>query len=377
MILTGLVAVVGCNSQTLDEARAIAVADWQKSTAALRYKDAKSNFEYGHLEKAYQKSLQAYQMDPKNPKFAVLFSQVLIERGEYKKAQTELEYQKDLLPKNYEINYYLGVAYEKQGLYSAAVASWQAALSVKPGSNDAIRALAEALFLDGKPRQAVAFLERKMMNYDPDRGCYEILGRIALRCKMYDKAIRSFERACSMAPKKSLYLELLIEVNYAAGKYDSVIGVYQRLLEEKGYNATAIVLQQVGDSYFAIESFLRAEKLYKKIAKLNPTNIDAQVRLAKVGIATRKWITAMEYAETAVHIDPSNIEAVKVLAMTLMSQRQYKNVVKLLSKHARKSKCDEIYLMLGQAYAKTGDSRRASACIKQAKLINPELAIAK
>ena len=377
MILAGMVTVVGCGSQSLDQARKIALADWQKSTAALRYKDASSDLEYGHVEKAFEKALQAYQMDPNNIQFAVLYCKTLIEKCEYKKAQTELEYQIDRNPKNYELNYYLGVAYEKLGKHEAAAAALHRALTIQPGSNDAICAYAEALFLAGKPRQALAFLERKIVNYDPNRACYEIYGRIALRCKMYEKSIASFERACSMAPKKSYYLELLIEANYAAGKYDSVVGLYQRILEEKNYTPTATILIQVGDSYFANESFTLAEKLYQKVVKADETNIDAFVRLAKVSIATRKYVSAFENAENAINIDPSNIEAVKVLAITYMTQRQYKNVVKLLGKHARKQNCDEIYLMLGQAYAKLGESRKSQACLKKARTLNPSLAIAK
>jgi tetratricopeptide (TPR) repeat protein len=119
----------------------------------------------------------------------------LLTLGKFSEAISELENMQTQSAPPSGLAHELGVAYYKAGDYAKSVASFQKALEEKPDDSEAMQLLGLSLYLGGKSREAIPYLE-KVQSWYPRANvdASYILGVAYIQTKQYPQAREAFAR---------------------------------------------------------------------------------------------------------------------------------------------------------------------------------------
>ncbi len=104
------------------------------------------------------------------------------------------------------------------------------------------------------------------------------------------------------------------------GEYSQGYGIYDRVAERNSQSHKAFL--ELGDSYFRINAFLKAETSYRKAIALGARE-EGHIGLGRVGLAQNKPRDAEQAFQSALQKNPSNIDAKNGLAVAYDLQRQH------------------------------------------------------
>jgi tetratricopeptide (TPR) repeat protein len=143
-------------------------------------------------------------------------------------------------PKKIRTTINLGLAYLGKGMPEKAEESFREVLSTKPRHYKALHYLSEALFKQGRYREAISVLESISKEYetafttgvaDPllrrrmeslqieDHTLYYETGLCYYRLQEYDNALSEFQKALGRSPSNPSVINLIAMVYYARGEY--------------------------------------------------------------------------------------------------------------------------------------------------------------
>ncbi|MBN1758984.1 MAG: tetratricopeptide repeat protein [Chitinispirillaceae bacterium] len=188
---------------------------------------------------------------------------------------------------------------------------------------------------------------------EADARMYETLGNIYLKRKLYDKAIKMFDKASQLDPKNDKLLSSLAEcyvkkgsISEAISTYEQVVALNPRAEEE---------LKTLGELYFKIKKNTLALKYYKKYLDKKPSDAQVAYIVGETAYKTRDFNDAVKFLSMVrggAENKPSFIKmygdaayAVKDYPRALV---QYSKLVKLTPKDA------SVYKKLFEINMKTG-----------------------
>lgn len=164
----------------------------------------------------------------------------------------------------------------------------------------------EAVYLLGQGKTKVAFEKfTEAMQYNNENPeIYFKLSNANRTIKNYSEAIRQCRRAIELAPEISLYYETL------------------------------------ADTYYELQNFIEAKKLYKEAVFIDPKNARAQTFLGILQSRDKEHDSALKSLETAVSLDPENVDirynlalAYEVAGKRDEAKLEYSKVLELNPKH--------------------------------------------
>ncbi len=242
--------------------------------------------------------------------------------------------------------------------FTAARKTLQDALRIQPGFLDAL------LLLGGVEMQGARFdealkLARQAQKQQPNNPAGFILeGDIAFARKDYPAALAAFERAHTLQASGAVLIRQL-----------NVFNATQRPEEgEKRLAAWLVSHPQDGNTRATLAENLIQRKQYKAatphylfLNTSNPNNVLILNNLAWSLFESRDN-RAMGYAEQALKLQPDNSAVMDTLGWILVQQGQTERGIKLLQQALAKAPDGaEIQYHLAQAFAKSGDHRRAKS----------------
>ncbi|MBA3066274.1 tetratricopeptide repeat protein [bacterium] len=175
--------------------------------------------------------------------------------------------------------------------------------------------------------------ELKQDNADVDFS----LGRIYMKKELYDKAEIHFIKAVQNAPDNPL-MRFTLAVFYEA--------------EKKWHQA--------------IEQ-------YKVIAELDPSSVNALIKIGEIYSGLGKYADAEKFFLDALAKEPDNFSAIAALAGIYEKQKEWEKLKDVLLKiHIVKDDYPEVEMYLGLAYLNLNDKEKAEEYFKRAVNINPE-----
>ncbi|MGH9759518.1 MAG: tetratricopeptide repeat protein, partial [Blastocatellia bacterium] len=189
---------------------------------------------------------QSVRLNPYNPEVRGTFFRLLLEQGDYERAYSEYKQLAPYTRNDPDALLNFGILADRLGHREEAIQSWKRALSVAPETKSAHLYLADALYAEGKHKEAIPHYERYLAmlssDPDPDMDPRDVVG-ITLRIgdaygsvKNSPRAMVLYDKASGIAEKtgikslESLVLEHKGNLLAGAGLTAQAADFYQRAL---------------------------------------------------------------------------------------------------------------------------------------------------
>jgi tetratricopeptide (TPR) repeat protein len=369
--LAGFLA--GCHQSSVEESKQQAFDSWGRERGKVFARMASEHYKYGQVDEAYAKAAEAHKLDEENLDHHLLYCQLMMEKGQFKAAQSELEALRDKYPRNGTIHYLLGVANERQNKLNEALACYKLAVRFDTGSSGPVLAVAETLIAMGQVDQAEQFMHDNLNEADQTAGVHELAGRLAMMQGKYVKAATSFGQAWSLNRKCDAYLEMMAQAYLAADQPVDALKALDKLTGDPEFTPSVAVAMLQGDVACCLGQYDRAMTHYRSALKLDENNLPAWVALARASLSAGQSSDAIRAAGMARAIDHENLDAALVMGYALLKQNQPRRALKVL--HAVQKahpKAPMLHTLLGKAYSQAGDAARAKQCYRYALWLEPD-----
>ncbi len=191
------------------------------------------------------------------------------------------------------------------------------AVAEDPGSADYVYLLGQIHFLEGRHEEALGFF-RRSVDLDPTnyRVLYHI-GNSLLHMGNYDEAVEALEKSVGIYSRDGEVWGSLGRAYERSGDMERTVDAYGRAVQHAPDNEQwrldlGYIHKERGDLGAAIEA-------WREGAKRMPDSFALHLNLSMAYAEAEQYLSALEEAETALHIKPGNQEAQRL--RTWLTQR--------------------------------------------------------
>jgi tetratricopeptide (TPR) repeat protein len=243
---------------------------------------------------------------------------------------------------------------------------WLAAQEPAPVKRPAEKAAAQPAALD--PREE-AYYNFAMGSY------YEQLYEDSSRSEQASLAIEFYKKAYALDPHASAIGERLAGMYAKSQRIHDAILEAQEILKREPDNIGAhrvlarIYVHTLGErstSSASKETLARAIEQYREIQRLDPTDMDATLWLARLYGFQNDLPHAEEVLHAGLAQDADNEELLRQLSVLLLDQGRADEVIALLEKSTSDDPPAELLALLGDAYARNQEPTRAESAFRRA-----------
>jgi tetratricopeptide (TPR) repeat protein len=365
-------------------------------------------------QEAKENAEKAYNLDPENPWFALLYGRLCYHFKEYDKAQRLFKQILVHHGKKQEVWFGLASTYEEQKLYPEALGILDSML-IQFGENDDIsyrifnvsmdvanydRAISEIKKLTknypGDPRFATLLADAYAENGNDDSAieAYDLaiatnesfapalLGKAELFRKKskfadYFKTLQQYTGNRDITPEsKAEYLNLVLKIPSFANHFKSNIDTLFAILSS--VHPVSMELQLMRAHYFAATQ--RPElsiSILGQLTDMDEKNKGIWLQLLSIEYSLKMYKQLEESSQKAIISDPGYAMFYMYSALALWSQKKAKPAIEILEKGIAKARYDSIFVnnafsFLGDIYFSINKSKKAFAYYEKALKINPD-----
>jgi tetratricopeptide (TPR) repeat protein len=211
------------------------------------------------------------ELDRLNADAWVYLSSALMNRNNFAEMARVLEAARKVLPDDFKINFFLGIAYNRLNQNVEAVRVLEHARALNRKELDAISQLAlcyEAL----KNFTEADSLYEEALRLDPsnDLVLNNYSFSLSERNKDLDRALGMVKKALAAKPEMGSYLDTFGWILYKMGRYSEALVNVKKAIE-KG-EANAIVIEHLGDIYFRLNDRTSAIEQWNSALQLDKEN---------------------------------------------------------------------------------------------------------
>ncbi len=193
------------------------------------------------------------------------------------------------------------------------------------------------------------------------------------------KAIAAYKKAYSLDPKSPVIGERLAEMYWESQRLDEAIAEAQQLLKQEPNDLPTrrllgrIYLRRLGDLTSTAQSDMaeRAIEQYKEIYRLDPTDTESALWLARLYRLRNEHDKAEEVLRSILKEDPDNEATVEQLTQLLLDEGKSDDAVSLLEGITSRSQSPTLLDLLGDAYTQTHDLPKAEDAYRKAADLDP------
>lgn len=289
-----------------------------------------------------------FSRDPQNPEARILEANVLLAKGDTKKAVERFED----LEKRYKdvpiIDYELARAYVQNKNPGQASIALTHAIAAKPDYLDAILLRseldlrsgnaslvvpsminvlkqrphlreAEVLLVEadlslGRFEEAAAVIRDQISASPDDVDAYYQLGLVLREAKKFDEAKNAFAKVAELRPGNLKAINQLVDLDLAKNDFKSAMSRVQAELQKKPVSAIAYFME--GKTYEAERKFDRAETSLLKALELDPNSLGTYQLLISIYLTTNKLPQAVSQLQSLLSRNPEQPQALMTLAST-------------------------------------------------------------
>jgi tetratricopeptide (TPR) repeat protein len=210
----------------------------------------------------------------------VYLSSVFLEKNNFNEVITILERAIKIVPDDFRVNFFLGVAYNRVGRNEEAVRILENARLINPKDINALSQL--ALVYDGMKKFVESDrLYEEGLKLDPDNAL--LLNNygysLADRNIQLERAFAMAKKAVAAQPDNTSYLDTMGWVYFRLGDYKEAEKYIKQALD-KG-EVSAVVHEHLGDVYYKMKDVERALEQWKIALKKDETNDSLREKIAR------------------------------------------------------------------------------------------------
>jgi len=217
--------------------------------------------------------------------------------------------------------------------------------------------------------RADAYYNFAMGNY------YEELYEESSRSEHATLSIEHYKKAYALDPRASVIGERLAGMYAKSQRIRDAVLEAQELLKREPDNVVArrllarIYVHTLGERSTpsgSKETIARAIEQFREILRLDPSDIESALWLARLYRFQNDLPRAEEVLRTGLAQDSENQELLRQFAMLLLDQGRAEEVIALLGKTADRSSSSELLALLGDAYLRAQEPARAEFAFARA-----------
>jgi tetratricopeptide (TPR) repeat protein len=210
----------------------------------------------------------------------VYLSSVFLEKNNFQEVVTILEKAITIVPDDFRVNFFLGVAYNRVGRNEDAVRVLEKARLINPKDINAITQL--ALVYDGmKKYEECDRLYEEGLRLDPTNAT--ILNNygysFADRNIQIDRALEMATKAVAAQPDNTSFLDTIGWVYFRLGDYKQA-EMYIKKAIDKG-EVSPVVHEHLGDVYYKMNDVERAVEQWKIALKMDEENVSLKEKITR------------------------------------------------------------------------------------------------
>jgi len=215
-----------------------------------------------------------------NPDGWVYLSSVFLEKNNFQEVATILESAKKVLPDDFRVNFYLGVAYNRLGRNVDAARVLERARMINPKDVGAISQL--ALVYDAMQKYEDSDrLYEDGLQLDPNN--HLMLNNysysLAERGQQLERALDMAKHAVEAQPDNTSYMDTIGWIYYRLGQLKEAEQYIKKAIA-KG-EVSAVVYEHLGDIYYAMNDLERALEQWKIALKLDENNAPLRAKISR------------------------------------------------------------------------------------------------
>src|SRR6202166_2644872 len=193
------------------------------------------------------------------------------------------------------------------------------------------------------------------------------------------QAIEAYKKAYALDPKSPVIGERLAEMYWKAQRVHEAVSEAQELLKRDPNDLQTrrllgrIYLRSLGDltSTAQTEMAARAIEQYKEVYRLDPTDSESALWLARLYRLRNEHDKAEDVLRTLLKQDADNETAVEQLTQLLLDEGKSADAVLLLESATSRTPSPALLDLLGDAYTQTHDLAKAEAAYRKATELDP------
>jgi tetratricopeptide (TPR) repeat protein len=302
---------------------------------------------------------RATALAPDSSRYAIELGRAMVRTPSLKAAALpDLERAVSLAPEDGELQFLLGGLRRERGEFGLALAAYEQANRVRPGSADILRGLAEAQKANGDTAAAIATLQG-LVSQDTSAaaGVGGALGVLLYEQGRYAEAIPHLREKLRVTPKPILY-RLLALSHIRTGDFAAVLTQVKPGLDstvagrpDRDY---AIEYSNIGAELFRAKQYDAALAMFQARVAGDPANWSALLNIGLIQTERKAYSEAIGALKQAAQLQPENaqIQFVQGVCYHHLENRNAARVAfvraaDLDPKHADAHKMAGLYLLLG------------------------------
>src|SRR5579863_5623232 len=196
------------------------------------------------------------------------------------------------------------------------------------------------------------------------------------------RAIEAYKKAYALDPQSPIIGERLAEMYWKAQRiHDAVVEATEILKRDPNDLPThhllaRIYLRSLGDinntgSATQMETVGKALAEYREVHRLDPTDQEASLWLARLYRLHNEPEKAEQVLRTLLNEDPDNDQTLELLTQLLLDENKAGEAISLLEGMNARSPSGTLYDLLGDAYTQTHDYSKAESAYRKAADLEP------
>src|SRR5271156_1191255 len=193
------------------------------------------------------------------------------------------------------------------------------------------------------------------------------------------QAIDAYKKAYALDPKSPVIGERLAEMYWKAQRVHEAVTEAQDLLKRDPNDLQTrrllgrIYLRSLGDLSASAQSEMaeRAIEQYREVWRLDPTDTESALWLARLYRLRNEHEKAEEVLRSLLKQDPENEAAVEQLTQLLLDEGKSADAVLLLESVTNRTPSPALLDLLGDAYTQTHDLAKAEGAYRKAMDLDP------
>ncbi len=302
------------------------------------------------MEPEIESLQQTLQSDPSNFQARRELSILLADNGFNEEALSNLKFLEKYFPEDDELQYNLGILYEKTKDFENAKVSYTKAIELNP-QDDYYYNLGEVLVTLKSWDEAIEAFKTVLKTDSNDGNCYFNLGLCYLNKDEKNIAADNFQKAIELNPQ-DIFAEFYLGNIY----------------------------QSNGLTNFAVEC-------YEKVLAISPDYSWAYFNLASIAYKDGNIEQAKEYLLKTIEYNKQDIEAYKLLTKICIKENEIEEIITILKTRLEEDNIGDLYYLLAHVYKFIQDNEsyleyleEAIGCINltyQKKIVQQEIDLIK
>ena len=357
----------------------------------------------GRENAAVELAEKAKNLSPGDYTFDYLIGTACITLKLYNKGIEHLEAALALNPSHFQIYNNLGTAYLVTGAKEKALKCYKKALKIKPDDAISYYNIGSVYQVQNKHSQACDYFE-KAYRLDNQENCLISLALSEMKSMQIEKAAKHYKILAMLHPEKDSFQYNLASCYEIMRDYSAAINIMKRLLSRNPKSVT--MARKLADLYIETRNFRQAkdlydtiilkssqsseilyqyailstqlydtgtaERIFKKVIKMNPENAAAHKDLGVIYLNQRLFDYAEDEFKIAMKLEPENFDIILEYANYLYSISKYNEADKYYDKAL--SLCDDVVAKSLQAINKIelNELEQAKTLIEEALTEQPE-----